>query len=125
MVWSFLKQLTELTFWGLLLLLALSNLAGTVGGLDATGKAGYEDCEQTMLSGITLFPFIINRLEQGPKVEVTAEIEAAEGASWSVRRRSSSLTDDSNFVVDEFTVGVAQGTTTTSTFCPANEMFSN
>ncbi len=125
MVWSFLKQLYELKFWGLLLVLALSNLAGTVGGFDTTGEAGCEDCEQTLLSGISLFPFIIDLLEQGPKVEVVAEIEAEEGASWRVSRKSSSLSEGSDFVVEAagFSADPTQGKTTTLTFCPANGMF--
>ena len=120
MVWSFFKQLYEFKFWGLLLVLALSNLAGTVGGFDTTGEASCEDCEQTLLSGISLFPVIIDLLEQGPEVEVVAEIEAEEGADWSVRRKSSSSTEDSDFVVDSFTVNPAQGKTTTLTFTPTN-----
>ena len=123
MVWSFFKQLYEFKFWGLLLVLALSNLAGTVGGFDTTGEASCEDCEQTLLSGISLFPVIIDLLEQGPEVEVVAEIEAEEGADWSVRRKSSSSTEDSDFVVDSFTVNPAQGKTTTLTFTPTNGMF--
>ncbi len=123
MVWSFLKQLAKLKFWGLLLVLALSNLGGSVGGFETTGEAGCEDCEKTLLSGISLSPFIIDLLEQGPKVEVEAEIEAEEGGTWSVRRKSSSLTESSDFVVGEFTVDPAQGKTATLTFTPADGMF--
>ena len=123
-MWLFLKQLYELKIWGLLLILALSNLGGTVDGFDLIGEAGCEDCEQTRLSGISLLPFIIDLLEQGPDVEVEAEIEAEEGASWSLRPKSMTSTDSSDDVVTSFTVNPSQGKTTTLTFTPEDGMFS-